>query len=192
MTGLNIPRNMEQNSSVCQDCFMSLEKYDELQKQSKEIEVKLKNIFHNSRAESVFIKEELTEVNGAEAMEEIYFDDEQSFNDESLFNEDSETEEKPTIEKSLICDHCGAKFTSENSFLNHVKVHIPEDENRRCDSCSKVFQTTARLQFHLVTDHDRLEGPFDCPICFKKCQDRYSFQAHYYKHLQVKRFLCPR
>ena len=183
---------MEQNSAVCQDCFMSLEKYDELQKQSKEIEVKLKKIFLNNRIESVFIKEELAEVNGTEAMEEMYFDDEQTFNDVSLFDENSELEEKPTIEKPLICDHCGAKFTSQHSFLNHVKVHIAEDKNRRCDPCSKIFQTTARLQFHLVTDHDRLEAPFDCPICFKKCQDRYSFQGHYNQHCQEKRFLCPR
>ena len=178
---------MRQNSAVCQDCFISLEKYDELQKQSKEIEVKLKNIFHNSRAETVFIKEELIADNDSEieTLPEIDFVG-------SLFEEDSGPEEKPIIEKLLICDHCGAKFTSEDSFLIHVKVHVPRDENRRCDPCSKTFQTTARLQFHLATEHDRLEAPFDCPICFKKYQNRLSFQEHYYKHLKEKRFLCPR
>ena len=194
MTCFDVPTSMRKNSSVCFDCFMSLEKYDELQKQSKEIEVKLTNMFHKNRSNEVFIKEEFEFEDDylieSATGKDLY--DEQSFNDASMSEEDSESNEEELIEKIFICDHCGAKYTTEDNFLRHMKEHVQVDENRNCEECSKVFKSTARLQFHLATDHDRLEPPFDCPICYKKYQDRTLFQSHYIKHSQEKKYLCTR
>lgn len=46
------------DSAVCQDCFMTLEKYDELIQQSKEIHHNLKALFHRTNSERVSMQED--------------------------------------------------------------------------------------------------------------------------------------
>lgn len=47
-------------SSICQECFITIDKYDDLQHQSEEIQAKLTDMFHktHSSSEQVFIKQE--------------------------------------------------------------------------------------------------------------------------------------
>lgn len=51
---------MKKESAICQECFITIEKYDELQLQSEEIQNKLTSLFVKTHSEQVFIKEEPT------------------------------------------------------------------------------------------------------------------------------------
>lgn len=178
------------NLAVCQDCFTSLEQYDDLQKQSKEIEVKLTNLFHRDRAVAVFIKQEnISDDNDNQTIADADFCDVKDFAENS-----SESNLEPEVfGKLFICDHCGAEHLNQKQFLLHVKEHISKSEQHRCEACAKTFKTVASLSFHVAIDHDNAGAPLDCPICFKSHENRSSLRNHYYGHVETqKNYLCFR
>lgn len=57
-TGATINKRTRKESAVCQECFITIEKYDELQLQSEEIQNKLTTLYAKTHSEQVFIKQE--------------------------------------------------------------------------------------------------------------------------------------
>lgn len=53
-----LPVNMKQNSSICQECFMSIDQFDELQSKATELQNNMVNAYHRAHSEHVYIKEE--------------------------------------------------------------------------------------------------------------------------------------
>lgn len=59
-TGADLNEETVSESSICQECFITIEKYDDLQHQSEKIQAKLASMFQktHSSSEQVFIKQE--------------------------------------------------------------------------------------------------------------------------------------
>lgn len=113
------------------------------------------------------------------------------------FRDDPESSEdevlKPKINKkkgSLECPTCGCTFRTEKYYREHVNKHKPRDKSLFCAECSKYLKTPAGLQLHNATDHGRIRGPVDCPVCFKNCQDREALRSHFNTHALKRTILC--
>lgn len=73
------------------------------------------------------------------------------------------------------------------------KVKEPEvDPKKYCEKCKKTFKTVNGLTVHLATDHGRIEGPVDCPVCQKTSRDVATLRCHILHHGADKKFLCGR
>lgn len=164
-----------------------MEKYDELLEQSQQIGAKLSNLYQEKHAVQVFIKDE--------AKEDFteYGQDSQSVLDTGVDDQQNESSDE-SYDDPFNCQHCGAGFKSERKFWAHLKNHFPtkSETDSFCQTCSKTFKTTGALEFHLLTDHDRMTGPFECTICFKNFEKRDAFKNHHSKHTKEKTLLCTR
>jgi len=209
-TGTKLTKHQRLDSSVCGQCFASLDKYDELQLQAQEIQAKLTSIFHDKHStETIFIKQEpgldikeetqefpVTEVDSdiesKEIQQEIFM-----FKDLSE-REDSEDEEPlSAIKKKLErqerifdCNDCERTFTDRKELFEHRKTHVHKQTKFDCDKCTKSFTKKVTLQIHLAADHASPDGLFDCPICFKCHKNKDCLRRHLYRHSNDSGFLC--
>lgn len=74
---------------------------------------------------------------------------------------------------------------------------FPDGNNRNplsfyCEQCEEDLQTANGLKVHLATDHDRNDGPVDCPICLKPSNDPTALRSHMKSHSVDRNYLCGR
>ena len=217
-TKSKLTEQQRKDSSVCAECFVSLDNYDELQKEAHEIQTKMTNLFHEKhRPETIFIKQEPLEDEESQEFSNMETDDGNRYDDKDLlqsvfffketskrrYSESSETssvnDNKKNLKKNdefktkrfLDCKQCDQTFTNRKEFLRHNKTHVPKEVNFHCEKCSNSYANDENLQIHLATDHaDSPEGPFDCPICFKSIHNKYKLRQHFYIHRSNSSFLC--
>lgn len=94
--------------------------------------------------------------------------------------------------ENIICSFCGSKFTNRERFIDHMNIHKSKDKSLHCEECAKQFKTQESMNLHVSTDHGRMEGPVDCPICSRKYQNLANLRSHFYVHTMEKKFLCGR
>lgn len=177
-TSESLPIDSRHDNSICDDCFRLLEKYDELQQQSKAIRNKMATLYHAMRSQEN-IKQE----------PEVDCDDSPQLIQDSS---DSDSDHNFSITEQFECDQCPATFSNSGLLREHITTtHIEKTELLNCETCSKDYKTDADLKIHLATDHDRGTGPFDCPICFKTYKDRANLRYHYVNiHSRERSILC--
>lgn len=190
-TGETLQIEIVNEAEICEECFESLEKYDELQHKSRQIQSKMTNLYYEMRSVQVYIKEEPEE----DIDDFLLPDQETSGSDSDNKFPALKPQIKPnnTSASQVHCDQCPMKFTTCKLLRQHMKTHLqlkPEVKLPRCESCSKNFRTDTDLQIHQATDHDRGTGPFDCPICFKSYNDRTALRTHFHIHSSERSFLC--
>lgn len=214
--GTKLTEQQRKYLSVCVECFVSLDKYDELQHQAREIQTKLTSLFQAKyRSETIYIKQEPSldyEEQSYPGFSDMEVDAESKEFQKGVFmfknmntSNDSECSENPSIDikekkqdqetdiqkKGFFnCKHCGITFTHKKEFLQHSKTHIPENKKFRCEQCTNTYTNDRLLQIHLTADHGPSDGPFDCQICFKSCKNRQAFRQHCYVHKTDSSFLC--
>ena len=107
--GSTITKKVRNESSICQECFLTLDKYDEIQNQSEEIQNKLTTLFVKTHSEQVFIKQE-----------------------PSI---DTETESDIRLE----CKKCGELFQNLQSMADHQhEKKNASPQRRQYEKSSKV------------------------------------------------------
>lgn len=165
---------MKASSAICFECFIALEKFDELQLQCESIQTKVTDLFRKTHAEQVFLKQEPMD----------YEDFEGSV---SSFNFESPEKEKETsVAPTYSCDVCGDRFTMKRDFKKHVKLaHLPANtELFPCSKCDDILTSDLELKLHNATAHpdDPSTKTFKCPICPRLYSNRKNLRRHYKKH----------
>lgn len=106
-------------------------------------------------------------------------------NDEEYKMENSDKkkfDDDVKVKGAVECSQCKATFKSSKNYFRHLKTHAPKDDSLYCKTCSLNFKTTLGLHIHIATDHDRGNGPFDCPVCQKTFLHKKALRSHYYIH----------
>lgn len=98
--------------------------------------------------------------------------------------------------KVINTDRCSTSTVTQHLKIHH-NIHIPkrkkdlETSQHYCEDCNMTFPTAFGLEFHIVTDHERDEGPFTCSHCSKQVEDRISLKTHLKAHMKNRRTICP-
>lgn len=162
---------MRDELAICQKCFASIERFDELQHQCEFIQNRLASLFHITHSEMVFLKEEP---------------------DSSLCEEESEDQQQ-VAKKRRKDEVRGARRIEASTKSNtdkHSSLVKPTSGKLYCGQCRKYFPSETSTQIHLATDHGRHNGPVDCPVCSKHYPYPSALRAHFYIHLNS--FQCER
>lgn len=201
-TGSELSEDSKTNSSVCQQCFAQLERYDEFQHLSNEIQKQITNMYQETHSQQVSIKQE-PEFDYQSFVFTSHFYSPQP---QQYVSRPSSPKPRPTVNKPspkprtlkhdsgnkpaepFQCDQCDKKFHDRSNLLKHLKRHSPE--GFRCKKCPKVCKSEMHLQSHVVTEHSCVDGIFECPVCFKTFVTKSAFQNHHYMHRQDNNWLC--
>ena len=94
-----------------------------------------------------------------------------------------------TQEKLIACPQCGALFSNNTKFQDHLnRQFIPADSPHCCTICSKRFTSDRLLKQH-VRKHVNTQK---CPYCAMTCTSRSSLTYHIaYRHSRGKPHECP-
>lgn len=87
--------------------------------------------------------------------------------------------------KTIACNECTERFTTNEEFLRHKIVHKKSFE---CDVCQKVFQSRFRLKVHYPM-HMEVK-PYLCEICSRPFARATNLRRHRYTHVTEKKFIC--
>lgn len=60
-----------------------------------------------------------------------------------------------------------------------------------CQSCEQEFGRRSDLREHRKTDHVRITGPYNCPICQKVSPRKHEILQHIRSHYQCYPFASP-
>ncbi|XP_008476465.2 uncharacterized protein LOC103513418 [Diaphorina citri] len=86
---------------------------------------------------------------------------------------------------------CPIKFENSNSFGTQIQEFLPpsltsiKNKQRRCDTCSEVFDKLKDYQEHIKNVH-----PLPCPVCSKTFPSKPSLTLHMRTHLKIKPYKC--
>lgn len=83
------------------------------------------------------------------------------------------------------CPLCPSQFLLFDDCSKHISTH----RSNRCDMCSSVFKSRARLSRHKYRVHSGIK--FDCETCGKSLSSKFSLQVHERIHSGDKPFQCP-
>lgn len=206
-TGIELSLDIINNSSACQDCAASIEKYDKFVHLSGKIQKRITEKLNATHTELVFIKEEpefetvtYSEHSQATSSQMITKYEPMMQGDESFESKSDEEDSDdyfPSSQPSSAffqCDKCHKKFAERTSLINHLKTHSPTQQVLRCNLCSHNFHTESSFEVHKILNHstNSPKGPFTCPLCEKVYDTREGFRNHYHQHKPAKNFLCIR
>lgn len=95
--------------------------------------------------------------------------------------------------RKVMCDQCGAQFSSESNLRNHQNSTHSKDELTTIYECyichdRASFDRVHRLKYHMQKCHigKRL---VECKLCLRKLESK-SYSRHYKTHLDVNPFQC--
>lgn len=169
---VNLSEKVRRDKNICVRCYALVEKFDDLQEQTRRVQEKLCGMLQHSKSEEIYIKQE---------PQDFYGDYEPSSSDESC--DDEGWVKKITRIRPRTSNQKSATDQKKDDFVQH-------DKDTFCDECSKSFKNALCFQMHLATDHDRNKGEVDCPICFKTYKDVTALKKHYNIHLMPRSLLC--
>ena len=97
-------------------------------------------------------------------------------------------------EKSFPCKHCSKMFSTKQTRNCHEKIHSGKIYKRyNCNFCTKDFDRTAKLSFHLLKVHDLKDTMleiFKCNICEKEFPENYLLKNHVISHKREETYKC--
>ncbi|VEN42360.1 unnamed protein product [Callosobruchus maculatus] len=91
-------------------------------------------------------------------------------------------------EKSFICEVCGQTFEKKRLLTNHMKIHSFARSLFLCNYCDKSFTQKVSLLRHLPIHTG--EKPYQCEVCGKRFIHHTSFKVHKLSHTGVKAYKC--
>ncbi|XP_055347833.1 zinc finger protein 564-like [Paramacrobiotus metropolitanus] len=96
-------------------------------------------------------------------------------------------------EKPLECPTCHKKFSSNPSFVRHLKVHLGPD-SISCPLCEQKFPKLPKLYEHMQQLHST-DGQLVCSICDRKvpikCKESFkNFRIHARGHVEYHEYPC--
>nr|CAI5849095.1 unnamed protein product [Callosobruchus analis] len=91
-------------------------------------------------------------------------------------------------EKSFICEVCGQVFEKKRLLTIHMKIHSFVKSVFLCNYCDKSFTQKVSLMRHLPIHTG--EKPYQCEVCGKRFVHHTSFKVHKLSHSGVKSFKC--
>lgn len=77
--------------------------------------------------------------------------------------------------RQFICDKCGSKLSSRQSFLAHFNM-LHGSIKSYCDLCPRSFTLKSLLAHHIETKHSKLS--LNCETCGYKSFDKKLFKIH--------------
>jgi len=80
--------------------------------------------------------------------------------------------------RSLLCVICNKVFTSNGTYLKHIKRHLVANKFQ-CPQCQQLYFPMSRLHRHIQQKHTK-EGnrQFHCRVCSKRFPLKYQLLAH--------------
>ncbi|XP_075989290.1 uncharacterized protein LOC142985169 isoform X8 [Anticarsia gemmatalis] len=78
--------------------------------------------------------------------------------------------------RNYICEICDAGFVTESTLATHSFIH--KTCNLKCNTCSKVFETVSRRQYHEKTKHRDKLLLYKCGYCIERFDDYYKKNRH--------------
>ena len=78
-------------------------------------------------------------------------------------------------ENKRCCQICQTKFKTNNSLMQHMKIHT-EPKQFNCPECTKVSSSKTGLKFHIEANHRAQK--YTCEKCSKAFKRKYCLQRH--------------
>ena len=91
------------------------------------------------------------------------------------------------IVESVLCNVCGAVFTTRQSLRRHRNIEHPTNDRLRCDICGKRCGDTSVLRLHKRV---HAEPEFVCKYCGKAVKSKQTLQTHERSHTGETPFKC--
>ena len=91
----------------------------------------------------------------------------------------------------FLCNECGKKFTSRQTYLVHLKAHKSTVEDRTCPVCNHVAQTVDDLERRHKKLH--MDPTLPCPDCDKLFHTEMNLGRHrlvHHKPETSKKYFC--
>ena len=98
--------------------------------------------------------------------------------------------EEEIAKKPHLCSICKKRFSKEDYFKLHMKIHSGEAKVE-CEVCKKTFADAYYLKAHMKTVHSD-ERPFSCSVCLKNFKHKKTLQSHMVIHTGEKPYQCQR
>lgn len=90
-------------------------------------------------------------------------------------------------ERTVPCDLCSMKFTTEYRMKTHRKSVHAEGNNFTCHECGKSFKTWPYLKQHTWSHREKQILCPNCPMMFSTKQ---ILRGHLFTHADTKQFKC--
>lgn len=94
---------------------------------------------------------------------------------------------RPKINKKLVCNVCNKPFVSLAMLLMHERVHTNE-RPYKCNKCTFAFKTKTHLATHQLT-HTQ-EKRFGCSVCMKFFALKGNLIVHLRTHTGERPYVC--
>ena len=95
-----------------------------------------------------------------------------------------------TAKVDIKCRSCEEQFSSIESYIQHQKVHFPQDSKEKgkllCNVCPYSSVIKDNIRKHLFRHYD--VKPFKCRFCEWSCVTKHQLNVHHRNnHLNLKR-----
>ena len=89
------------------------------------------------------------------------------------------------------CHHCGKVIKRKGDLANHMKIHLTDTKEFKCDLCGKEFLERKNLNTHKISFCSKIaiKTKFDCEVCHRTYSSKISFDYHK-KHHSIEPTNC--
>ncbi|KAL2085108.1 hypothetical protein ACEWY4_018428 [Coilia grayii] len=92
-----------------------------------------------------------------------------------------------TQERLVACPTCGAMFSSNTKFYDHMQRQAQPDESLICEHCDKTFANERLLRDHVRQHVNHIK----CPLCDMTCTSLGTLKIHIkFRHCDERPFPC--
>ena len=82
------------------------------------------------------------------------------------------------------CHHCGKVIKRKRDLTVHMRIHLTDTKEFKCDLCGKEFLERKNLNTHTISFCSKIaiKTKFDCEVCHRTYSSKTSFNYHKKHH----------
>lgn len=143
----------------------------------------LVKIVNGSNVESLFSKEEVTEMKTHETGSTDMASSQENFSKST-----SEFLNRGNNNRGRFkCQYCTQTFEQRIEYITHQNMHA-NDRPYNCPLCNESFKQRRSLKYHIK--HHNGERPYKCIYCEKAFKEKYHLTVHIRTHTGERPFAC--